>query len=81
MEPRNIQMTTYQIVMQAQEAWHHFAAARYLDAFDAATCATFLAYYAMLLTPDGVDVYHRVADLRAECRWKLRELPLKAATQ
>lgn len=78
MTPIVIPMTTHQILLQVKEACHHYAARRFIDAFDAACCAAFIAYYGMLRTPDGVEVYHRVMDIRAECRWQLLDLVRKA---
>jgi len=69
-----VPVTTYQIYGQAKEALRHYSQGRYIDAFDAACCGCFIAYYAMLRIPDGVAIYHRISDIRAECRWKLREL-------
>jgi len=71
------QMTTYQILLQAQEASHHYQRARYLDAYEAACYAAFLAYYATGAAPDGHDVYHRACLIRSACRRKLLDLLTK----
>jgi Fe-S oxidoreductase len=67
-------MTTYQITTQAEAAVHSYAQGYYIDAFDAACCAAFLAYYGRFAPPDGAEVYHRVCQIRSICRLKLSDL-------
>lgn len=80
MPVRVIHMTTHQILLNAHDTSRHYAKGRYLDAYNDACCAAYLAYHARNLSPSDGYIYAHAFRLRQHCRVKLDQLIAKGAT-